>query len=76
MSFLRDVLPALTRAGCSSGGCDGGFTEDAGAYFVKTGLVTGDNNPAVGSGSSCFPYQLKQVRCRATCRRRIYASAH
>lgn len=46
--------------GCSSGGCDGGFTEDAANYFTKTGLVTGDNNPTVGSGSSCFPYQLKQ----------------
>ena len=48
-----------SKHGCSSGGCNGGFTEDAANYFVKTGLVTGDNNPSVGTGSSCFPYQLK-----------------
>ena len=46
--------------GCSSGGCDGGYTEDAANYFTKTGLVTGGNNPTVGTGSSCFPYQLAQ----------------
>jgi cathepsin B len=48
-----------SKHGCSSGGCDGGFTEDAANYFINTGLVTGGNNPTVGSGSSCFPYQLK-----------------
>ena len=30
---------------------------DAANYFTKTGLVTGDNNPSVGSGSSCT-YQI------------------
>jgi cathepsin B len=45
--------------GCSSGGCDGGFTEDACNYFVTTGLVTGDDNPSTGTGSSCLPYSLK-----------------
>ena len=44
--------------GCSSGGCDGGFTEDAFNYFVKIGAVTGGDNPSVGTGSTCFPYQL------------------
>jgi cathepsin B len=46
--------------GFSSGGCDGGFTEDAFNYFKKVGVVTGGDNPSVGSGSSCFPYQLKE----------------
>ena len=45
--------------GCSSGGCDGGYTEDAFNYFNAHGLVTGGDNPSVGSGASCFPYQLK-----------------
>ena len=36
------------------------FKTDAADYFVKTGLVTGDDNPSTGTGSSCFPYGLKQ----------------
>ncbi len=48
-----------SAGGCSgSNGCDGGFTEDAWGYFSKTGIPTGGDNPSVGSGSSCFPYQL------------------
>jgi cathepsin B len=46
--------------GCQSGGCDGGYTEDAFNYFMKYGLVTGGDNPSVGNGASCFPYQLKE----------------
>lgn len=46
--------------GCSgSNGCDGGFTEDAWQYFSHTGLVTGGDSPSIGSGSTCFPYQLE-----------------
>ena len=45
--------------GCDgSNGCDGGFTEDAFNYFVKHGVVTGGDNPDVGKGDTCFPYQL------------------
>jgi cathepsin B len=45
--------------GCSSGGCDGGFTEDAFNYFLKYGVVSGGDYPDIGKGDSCFPYQLK-----------------
>ena len=45
--------------GCSSGGCDGGFTEDAFNYFMKYGLVTGGDWGDKGKGDSCFPYQLE-----------------
>ena len=47
-------------AGYSSGGCDGGFTEDAFNYFTKDGVVTGLDNPDANTGKSCFPYQLKE----------------
>jgi cathepsin B len=46
--------------GYSSGGCDGGFTEDAFNYFAKTGLVSGGESPDKGKGTSCFPYQLAE----------------
>jgi cathepsin B len=46
--------------GYSSGGCDGGFTEDAFNYFGKHGLVSGGDSPDKGKGDSCFPYQLEQ----------------
>ena len=46
--------------GCSSGGCDGGFTEDAFNYFMTYGLVSGGDSPDKGKGDSCFPYQLEQ----------------
>lgn len=45
--------------GCSSGGCDGGFTEDAFNYFLAHGVVSGGDYPDIGKGDSCFPYQLK-----------------
>jgi cathepsin B len=45
--------------GYSSGGCDGGFTEDAFNYFQAKGLVTGGDSPSKGKGTSCFPYQLE-----------------
>lgn len=34
--------------------------QDAFNYFKAEGTVTGLGNPTVGSGSSCFPYQLKE----------------
>ncbi len=45
--------------GCQSGGCDGGFTEDAFNYFMRSGLVTGGDWGDKGKGDSCFPYQLQ-----------------
>lgn len=46
--------------GFSSGGCDGGYTEDAFNYFKTIGVVTGGDNTAVGTGASCYPFQLKE----------------
>ncbi len=46
--------------GCGgSQGCDGGFPQDAFNYFAANGVVTGGDNPSVGKGTSCFPYQLE-----------------
>lgn len=45
--------------GCGfSQGCGGGDPSAAWNYFVNTGVVTGGDYDTIGSGSSCFPYQL------------------
>lgn len=45
--------------GCGmSMGCQGGDPTAAWSYFVNTGVVTGGDYDTIGSGSSCFPYQL------------------
>lgn len=45
--------------GCGfSQGCQGGDPTAAWSYFVNTGVVTGGDYDTIGTGSSCFPYQL------------------
>ena len=44
--------------GCASGGCNGGFLEDAWNYAKTYGLVTGGDYDSIKTGDSCFPYQL------------------
>ena len=45
--------------GCGfSQGCQGGDPTAAWSYFVNTGVVTGGDYDTIGSGSTCFPYQL------------------
>jgi len=45
--------------GCfGSSGCDGGIPSEAWSYFTSTGVVSGGDYDTIGSGSSCFPYQL------------------
>lgn len=54
-------VSAQETCSCVNGmsqGCDGGFTEDAFDYFASTGVVTGGDFNTIGSGSSCWPYQL------------------
>jgi cathepsin B len=47
-----------SNQGCMSGGCDGGWIEDAWSYAQNYGLVSGRDYDGVGAGDSCFPYQL------------------
>ncbi len=55
------LLSPQDTASCCRGmsnGCGGGFVMEAWSYFVKDGVVSGNDNPDKGTGKSCFPYQL------------------
>lgn len=62
---FQTELSAQDTASCCKGlecgfsmGCNGGQPTAAWSWFTKVGVVSGAGYDTIGSGSSCWPYQL------------------
>jgi cathepsin B len=54
----QDTTSCCDLFHCLSFGCNGGQPSAAWNWFVSTGAVSGGDYTDIGSGSSCWPYQL------------------